>query len=80
LIVRLLTYNIQHGGRGREHAIAAMIRAAEPDLVLLQEARFPDQVNRIADLAGLDLEDPLVRLALRLQLAALVGPTSDART
>jgi len=53
LIVRLLTYNIQHGGRGRERAIAAMIRAAEPDLVLLQEARFPDQVNRIADLAGL---------------------------
>ena len=51
--MRLLTYNIQHGGRGREHAIAAMIRAAEPDLVLLQEARFPDQVNRIADLAGL---------------------------
>jgi len=51
--VRLLTYNIQHGGRGRERAIAAMIRAAEPDLVLLQEARFPDQVNRIADFAGL---------------------------
>lgn len=51
--MRLLTYNIQHGGRGRERAIAAMIRAAEPDLVLLQEARFPEEVNRIADLAGL---------------------------
>ena len=51
--MRLLTYNIQHGGRGRERAIAEMIRSAEPDLVLLQEARFPDQVNRIADLSGL---------------------------
>ncbi len=29
------------------------------------------RMNRIADLAGLDLDDPLVRLALRLQLAAL---------
>ena len=51
--MRLVTYNIQHGGRGREQAIAAMIRSAEPDLVLLQEARYPDAVSRIADLAGL---------------------------
>jgi exodeoxyribonuclease-3 len=51
--MRLVTYNIQHGGRGREAAIAAMIRSAEPDLVVLQEARYPDAVNRIADLAGL---------------------------
>jgi len=51
--MRLVTYNIQHGGRGREQAIAAMIRSADPDLVLLQEARYPDAVNRIADLAGL---------------------------
>ena len=50
--MRLLTYNIRAGGRGREDAIAAAIRAADPDLVLLQEARFPDAVNRIADLAG----------------------------
>jgi len=52
--MRLVTYNIQQGGRGREQAIAAMIRSAEPDLVLLQEARYPDAVNRIADLAGLE--------------------------
>jgi exodeoxyribonuclease III len=51
--VRLLTYNIRHGGRGREAAIAAVIGALEPDLVVLQEARFPDSVNQIADLAGL---------------------------
>jgi endonuclease/exonuclease/phosphatase family metal-dependent hydrolase len=51
--VRLLTFNICQGGRGREAAIANAIRAAAPDLVVLQEARFPDAVNRIADLAGL---------------------------
>jgi endonuclease/exonuclease/phosphatase family metal-dependent hydrolase len=51
--VRLLSYNIRHGGSGREEAIAAVIRAEEPDLVVLQEARRPDAVNRIADLAGL---------------------------
>lgn len=51
--MRLLTYNIRHGGRGREAAIAAVIRSASPDLVVLQEARYPDAVNRIADLAGL---------------------------
>jgi endonuclease/exonuclease/phosphatase family metal-dependent hydrolase len=51
--VRLLTYNIRHGGRGREEAIAAAIRSADPDLVVLQEARYPDAVNRIADVAGL---------------------------
>jgi exodeoxyribonuclease III len=51
-VLRLLTYNIREGGHGRERAIAATIAAANPDLVLLQEARVPDQVNRIADLAG----------------------------
>jgi exodeoxyribonuclease-3 len=50
--VRLLTYNIRHGGRGRESAIAGVIAAAAPDLVVLQEARDPDGVKRIADLAG----------------------------
>src|SRR3954464_11670582 len=51
--MRLVTYNIQLGRHGRGQALAAMIRSADPDLVVLQEARFPDAVNRIADLAGL---------------------------
>jgi DNA-binding PucR family transcriptional regulator len=34
------------------------------------------RMNRIADLAGLDLEDPVVRLAVRLQLAAVHAPTA----
>jgi len=51
-LLRLLTYNIRQGGHGRERAIAATIASANPDVVLLQEARVPDQVNRIADFAG----------------------------
>jgi endonuclease/exonuclease/phosphatase family metal-dependent hydrolase len=51
--MRVLSYNIQHGGRGREAAIAAVIQSAQPDLVVLQEARIPESVKKIAELAGL---------------------------
>ena len=51
--MRLLSYNILHGGRQREEALAAVIRHVDPDLVILQEAERPDAINRIADLAGM---------------------------
>lgn len=51
--MRLLSYNILHGGRGREAAIAEVIREVDPDLVILQEAERPAAINRIADLAGM---------------------------
>jgi len=51
--MRLLSYNILHGGHQREEAIAAVIRHVDPDLVILQEAERPDAINRIADLAGM---------------------------
>jgi endonuclease/exonuclease/phosphatase family metal-dependent hydrolase len=50
--VRLLTYNIREGGVGRAEQIATVIKAAQPDVVALQEARNPDVVERIAELAG----------------------------
>lgn len=50
--MRLLTYNIREGGVGRAAEIAAVISAARPDVVALQEARDPDVVARIAQLAG----------------------------
>ena len=50
--MRLLTYNIREGGVGRAEQIAAVIRAASPDVVALQEARDPVVVERIASLAG----------------------------
>jgi endonuclease/exonuclease/phosphatase family metal-dependent hydrolase len=45
---RLLSYNIRYGGTGRESALAAVIGAARPDVVVLQEARDPHVVARLA--------------------------------
>lgn len=53
MIVRLLSYNIRYGGVGREEALAAVVGAAAPDLVVLQEANRPDVVRRIAERTGM---------------------------
>lgn len=50
---RLLTYNIEHGGLGRADAIANVINACAPDLVLLQEAVDPRTVERLAAATGM---------------------------
>jgi exodeoxyribonuclease-3 len=50
--LRLLTYNIREGGVGRAEEIAEVIKAANPDVVALQEARNPAVVEQIARLAG----------------------------
>jgi exodeoxyribonuclease-3 len=50
--LRLLTYNIREGGTGRAAEIADVIKAANADVVALQEARDPIVVERIAKLAG----------------------------
>jgi endonuclease/exonuclease/phosphatase family metal-dependent hydrolase len=50
--LRLLSYNIRFGGVGREAALAETIKAAEPDLVVFQEATRPDVIERLADAAG----------------------------
>jgi exodeoxyribonuclease-3 len=52
-VTRLLSYNIQHGGSGREGALAAVIRAAGPDVVVLQEASKPAVVEQLARDTGL---------------------------
>jgi exodeoxyribonuclease-3 len=46
--LRLLTYNIRYGGVGRVAAIARVINACAPDLVLLQEATRPAVVEQLA--------------------------------
>ena len=50
---RLLTYNILHGGGGRIDQIAKVINACAPDLVLLQEATDPGNVERLAAATGM---------------------------
>ncbi|MEO5824023.1 MAG: endonuclease/exonuclease/phosphatase family protein [Vicinamibacteraceae bacterium] len=51
--MRLLSYNIRHGGVGRIEALAAVIRRCAPDVVVLQEATRPDVVRALAVESGL---------------------------
>lgn len=51
--MRLLSYNIRYGGTGRAPQLAAVIRHAAPDLVLLQEATDPAVVAEVAQATGL---------------------------
>lgn len=46
--LRLLTWNIRHGGQGREADLAATIRDSRADVVLLQEATRPSVVEALA--------------------------------
>jgi exodeoxyribonuclease III len=47
--LRLLSYNIRFGGRGREQALAETIAAAAPDLVVFQEAIDPAVIEHLAE-------------------------------
>ena len=53
MTLRLLSYNIRYGGRGREQHLASVIRSAAPDVVILQEATVPEVVARVADATGM---------------------------
>jgi exodeoxyribonuclease-3 len=50
---RLLSYNIRHGGHGREAALASVIGSCSPDLVVFQEAVRPDVIDRLAAQCGM---------------------------
>ena len=48
MIVKLLSYNIRFGGRGRERELTNVIREVAPDLVVCQEAIDPGVIGRLA--------------------------------
>jgi endonuclease/exonuclease/phosphatase family metal-dependent hydrolase len=54
-MLRLLTYNIRYGGVGREAHLIEVIRACEPDVVVLQEARRPDVLEKVARGTGMSV-------------------------
>ena len=54
MLFKVLSYNIRRGGRGREPALAGVIRTCAPDLVVLQEAIDPAVVERIAGEAEME--------------------------
>ena len=51
--MRILSYNIRRGGAGREGSLASVIRAVNPDVVVLEEATRPDVVERLAHETGM---------------------------
>jgi endonuclease/exonuclease/phosphatase family metal-dependent hydrolase len=51
--LRLLSYNIRFGGRGRASLIAGVIREAQPDLVVFQEATDPRVIEQVAEETGM---------------------------
>ena len=51
--MRLLSYNIRHGGAGREQQLAAVIATLAPDLVVLQEATRPLVIEQLAGATGM---------------------------
>lgn len=53
MTLKLLSYNIRFGGRGRETRISEVIRTAQPDLVVFQEATDPRVIERIAEETGM---------------------------
>jgi endonuclease/exonuclease/phosphatase family metal-dependent hydrolase len=53
MTLRLLTYNIERGGLGREEHIAAVINEQAPDVVVMQEATRPEIVDRLARATGM---------------------------
>jgi exodeoxyribonuclease III len=48
VIVKLLSYNIRFGGKGRERELAEVIRSIAPDLVVFQEGTDPFLIERLA--------------------------------
>jgi exodeoxyribonuclease-3 len=48
VILKLLSYNIRFGGRGREAQLAEVIRTISPDIVVFQEATDPLVIEALA--------------------------------
>lgn len=53
MLLRILSYNIRKGGRGRERELAVVITACAPDVVILQEATDPEVVSAVAASTGM---------------------------
>ena len=52
-MLRIMSYNIRFGGRGREERIADVIREVDAGLVVLQEATDTRVIERLSHLTGM---------------------------
>ena len=53
MTLRLVSYNIRHGGGGRAPQIAAVLAPIEPDIVIFEEAPDPAVIGQVAAATGL---------------------------
>jgi endonuclease/exonuclease/phosphatase family metal-dependent hydrolase len=51
--LRVVSYNIKKGARGREAHVGAVLAELAPDVVVLQEATQPDVVEQLASVTGM---------------------------
>jgi exodeoxyribonuclease III len=62
--IRLLSYNIQRGGTGREDALLSVIGSCKPDIVVFQEATRPAVIEALAKRSGMTISAALPKLSL----------------
>jgi endonuclease/exonuclease/phosphatase family metal-dependent hydrolase len=62
--IRLLSYNIQRGGAGREEALLSVIGSCHPDIVVFQEATRPAVIEALAKRSGMTISAALPKLSL----------------
>jgi exodeoxyribonuclease III len=62
--IRVLSYNIRHGGAGREARLAAVVASCSPDVVVFQEATRPAVIERVAERTGMAHCGAMPRLSL----------------
>jgi exodeoxyribonuclease-3 len=62
--IRLLSYNIQRGGAGREAALLSVIRPCDPDIVVFQEATRPAVIEQLAKESGMLVCASMPKLSL----------------
>lgn len=62
--LRLLSYNIQRGGAGREDALLSVIQSCAPDIAVFQEATRPEVIEKLAAGAGMPHWAATPRLSL----------------
>ena len=53
MTLKLLSYNIRFGGRGRESRLAEVIQQVAPDIVVFQEATDPRVIEGLAEATGM---------------------------
>ena len=64
MTIRLLSYNIQRGGAGREEALLSVIGPCNPDIVVFQEATRPSVIETLAKRSGMTVCAALPKLSL----------------